>query len=121
MNENIINYIEQQTCASLCCITDTGKPYCFSCYYVFNKAEGLLYYKSSADSTHSVMMKLNPAIAGTILPDKLSKVTVKGIQFEGIALAQDHPLCQQSSSIFYKKNPMAMALGFGKKLLWHCD
>ena len=76
MNETIILFLQQQSSATICCVDEQGKPYCFSCFYAFNQQEGLLYFKSSADSHHSVLMKKNPFIAGTVLPDKLNKIIV---------------------------------------------
>jgi uncharacterized protein len=48
MNENIIRFFQKQTCASISCVDDQYKPWCFSCFYAFNTELGLLYYKSSA-------------------------------------------------------------------------
>jgi uncharacterized protein YhbP (UPF0306 family) len=138
MNENIIEFLQQQTCATICCVDEQQKPWCFSCYYAFNLEEGLLYFKSSATSHHSGLMKNNPLIAGTILPDKLNKVTVKGLQFEGVVLDAKHPLVAQALGNYLRKHPIALAipgeiwviqmshikmtdstLGFGKKLTWN--
>lgn len=140
INETITRFIQRQTCASVCCIDEEGMPYCFSCFYVFNREEALLYFKSSSDAHHSGLMKKNPFIAGTILPDKLNKLLVKGIQFKGIVLDADHPIAGQASAYYYKQHPMSLAipgeiwfiqinhikmidstLGFGKKITWGRD
>jgi len=137
MNEIIIQFIQKQTCATICCIDEQGKPYCFSCFYTFNPEEGLLYFKSSVDSHHSVLMKKNPLIAGTILPDKLNALFVKGVQFEGFVLDEHQPLAIQASAYYHKKHLIALAIpgeiwtvqinsikmtdstkGFGKKITW---
>mgnify|MGYP001613471760 CR=1 FL=1 len=137
MNDNIVQFIQKQTCATLCCVDEQGKPWCFSCFYSFNSEEGLLYFKSSADAHHSAVMKNNPLIAGTILPDKLNKILVKGIQFEGIVMDANHPLAIKASGYYHKKYPIALAMhgeiavilinhikmtdstiGFGKKIAW---
>jgi len=137
MNETIIRFIQKQTCASVCCADEQGKPYCFSCFYAFNAEEGILYFKSSADSHHSALMKKNPFIAGTILPDKLNTLLVKGIQFQGIVLDSQHPLTKKASGNYHKEYPVALAMngeisviqinhikmtdsskGFGKKITW---
>ena len=102
MNKNIAQYIEQQTCASICCVDEHHQPYCFSCYYAFHREAGIMYFKSSGNSHHAVLMKNNPNIAGTILPDKLSKLLVKGIQFEGTMLDTDHSL-MKDAMIYYLK------------------
>lgn len=138
MKESIIQFIQEQTCATICCVDEQGKPWCFSCYYAFNRADGLLYYKSSPDSHHAPIIKGNPNIAGTILPDKLNKLLVKGIQFEGIILGEQHPSAATASGFYYKRFPIALAMtgnlsviqinrvkmtdstaGFGKKITWN--
>lgn len=137
MNKNIVEFIEKQTCASICCADDQGNPYCFSCFYVLNSTDGLLYFKSSASSKHGGILQQRKSIAGTILPDKLNKLMVKGIQFEGRMLNADDPLTIAAPAQYYKKNPAALAipgelwviellhikmtdstLGFGKKIIW---
>ena len=140
MNETIFQFIQQQMSASICCIDETGKPYCFSCFYAFNSTSGFLYFKSSANSHHAVLMKKNLFVAGTILPCKQSKILVKGIQFEAIVLDTQQPLVTQNLGIYLKKHPLALAipgdiwtlqinhikmtdstLGFGKKIIWNRD
>ena len=137
MNETIIRFLQQQSSATICCVDVHVKPYCFSCFYAFNHLDGVLYFKSSADSHHSILMKKNPFIAGTILPDKLGKLIVKGIQFEGIVLDAQHPFAKRASNYYYKNNFLALAIpgeirtilisyikmtdstkGFGKKIIW---
>jgi len=137
MNETIIRFLQHQTCATLCSVDEQGKPYCFTCFYAFNSEEMVLYFKSSADSHHSALMKRNPFLAGTILPDKLNALLVKGVQFEAIVLDKHHPLTRRVSGYYHKKYPMALAIpgeiwtiqfnlikmtdstkGFGKKITW---
>ncbi len=137
MNETIIQFIKKQTSASVCSINERGNPYCFSCFYVFNSQDGLLYFKSSAAAHHSKNLSKKSAVAGTILPDNLNVLLVKGIQFEGIVLPENDPLINQAAAQYYKKNPAALAMpgevwviqidsikmtdstfGFGKKITW---
>lgn len=138
MNENIIKFISKQTCASLCVIDQhENSPYCFSCFYAFNARLGLLYFKSSPAAHHSSLIAANPSIAGTILPDKLNVLQIRGIQFEGTVLPDDHELVKDGSAQYHKQHPMALAmsgeiwtiqineikmtdnsLGFGKKITW---
>lgn len=136
-NDIITRFLQQQTCATICCIEECGAPYCFSCYYAFNSGDGLLYFKSSDDAYHTTLLTRIPHIAGTVLPDKLNKLLPKGIQFQGEVLDPDHPLAKNATTIYHKKNPVALAIkgkvytillnavkmtgsgvGFGKKIIW---
>ena len=138
MNKTIIQFLCEQNCASICCIDEEGRPYCFSCFYVFNSKQALIYFKSSVNSHHAGLMKKNPFIAGTVLPDKLNTLAIKGIQFEGIVLDTELPEVNRGLNDYFKKYPMALAmpgqiwalqidrikmtdntLGFGKKIIWY--
>lgn len=78
----------------------------------------------------------NGNVAGTILPDKLDKLKVKGLQFRGEVL-KDHEISSRASRLYHLRYPMALlipgqiwavrvlsikytdsAMRFGKKLLW---
>jgi uncharacterized protein len=113
MDKRIIEFIKGQTCSTICCVEENTNPHCFSCLYLFNPADGLLYFKSSPDSFHMKLIKLNPQIAGTILPDKLNKLMLKGIQLQGQVLEQHHPLANGAAVNYYKKYPIAMAIKGG--------
>jgi hypothetical protein len=84
-----------------------------------------------------LLLKHKPSVAGTILPDKLNKLLVKGIQFEGTLLDAGDSVAASAAVLYYKQNPLAVAmpgevwtiridhikmtdstLGFGKKLKW---
>ena len=138
MNEIIVSFLNKQTCATVCSVDEAGRPWCFNCFYVFNPLQGLLYYKSAADTRHAALLKNNPMVAGTILPDKLNTLLIKGVQFEGTLLNTSAPEAAKAASLYYKKNPLAVAipgeiwviqvdhikmtdstLGFGKKIKWN--
>ncbi|MBN8687014.1 MAG: pyridoxamine 5'-phosphate oxidase family protein [Chitinophagales bacterium] len=138
MNEKIAAFIDKQTSGSLACVDETGQPWCFSFFYSWDAAKGLLHYKSSGDTRHSIILRGSQKIAGTILPDKLNLLQIKGIQFEGVLLAETDPLAIGASTHYHKKHPMALAmpgeiwtlrldhikftdnsLGIGKKLNWN--
>lgn len=99
--------------------------------------KGLLYFKTSSSSYHSPLLAKKPEIAGSILPDKLNVLALKGVQFEGIVLPPDHFLMHNSSRYYYQKYPLALVMpgevfaieltgvkmtdgakGFGKKIIW---
>ena len=83
------------------------------------------------------LIKKHPVIAGTILPDKLPLLGVKGIQFEGLVLSFADRLSELGSKCYHRKYPFALVIpgevwviqllnmkmtdsskGFGKKISW---
>lgn len=137
MNKTIVDFLKSQTCATISCISDNAHPYSFICFYVFDAKDGLLYFKSSPTTDHIKFLEQNLLVSGTILPDKLNKLVVKGVQFNGIFLNALDPLSIKAESHYYKGVPMAMAMKgnvftikinsikmmdssriFGSKILW---
>jgi len=140
MNEDIIRFLQQQTCATICVVDENGSPYCFNCMYAFTSEFGLLYFKSSADTHHAGLLKASPLVAGTILPDKLNVLLPSGVQFNGLVLSADDSLTEKASLLYHKKFPIAIAIpgevwtirinrikftdsskGFRKKINWSSD
>ena len=110
MITRIADFLEKQTAASISCVNEINEPYSFSCFYVYNRKENLLYYKSSPAAYHSRILLKNQKVAGTIMPDKLNKLFIKGVQFTGEVLPHNHPACEDAGSKYYFKLPMATAI-----------
>ncbi|MEO9147111.1 MAG: pyridoxamine 5'-phosphate oxidase family protein [Ginsengibacter sp.] len=110
MDETILYFLKKQTAASISCIDEINEPYSFSCFFVFNDRENLLYYKSTIASYHSKILLQNPKVSGTVMPDKLNKLAVKGIQFAGVVLAENDPLCMGAFKNYHTRFPMAVAI-----------
>ena len=36
IHENIIRFLQKQTCATISLVDEQGRPYCFNCFYAFN-------------------------------------------------------------------------------------
>ena len=137
MNHVMVVFIGTQTCASICCMDEQGMPYCFSCFYIYNAEKNLLYFKSNTDTKHIGLLLKNPVVAGTILPDKLNKLTIQGIQFSGHLLPVMDDEATDASKHYHRRFPIALALPgkvwtlqlnqlkmtdsrkiFGKKIKW---
>jgi uncharacterized protein len=137
MNEAIINFIKKQRVATVCCVDEDGNPYCFSCFYVFDKSAYFLYFKTSTSSHHSSLLEKSPAVAGTIQPDKLNPLSIKGIQFQGKIFEPDEVTISTAKAFYNYRFPFAVVMpgevmiielreikmtdnsaGFGKKILW---
>ncbi|MFZ1799760.1 MAG: hypothetical protein WAU24_07830 [Chitinophagaceae bacterium] len=110
MNDRILGFLKKQTAASICCVNEMQEPYSFSCFYCFNSKENLLYYKSNLTAYHSQILLQNPKVSGTIMPDKLNTLAVKGIQFTGVVLAENDPLCMDAFRNYHSRFPMAFAI-----------
>jgi uncharacterized protein YhbP (UPF0306 family) len=137
MNERIVDFINHQRVASVCCVDEDNNPYCFSCFYAYDAERNLLYFKSSSGAHHSQILVRNPVVAGTIQQDKLNSLAIKGIQFTGKILHPKNELCAHAESAYHKRFPFALTmpgeiwtlqpetikmtdntLSFGKKLKW---
>jgi len=137
MNERIADFITHQKVATVCCVDEENNPYCFSCFYAFDAERGLIYFKSGSSAHHSQILHQNPIVAGTVQPDKLNPLAIKGIQFTGRILHPKNELCSHAEAIYHKRYPFALAmpgdmwtlqpetikmtdntLSFGKKLHW---
>ena len=137
MDKRISQFIRRQTCLSCCSVDPEGNPWCFSAFYAFHEEGQLLFVKSSSSSRHGESLAKNRRVAGTLLPDKLSLLHIKGVQFEGELLAADHPAARDAYASYHKRFPFSIAmpgevwtirlqyvkftdnsLGFGKKLNW---
>ena len=110
MNPKIVGFLKRQTAASISCVNEINQTYSFSCFFAFNSIDKLLYFKSPESSYHSRMILQNPKVSGTIMPDKLNKLAIKGIQFIGEALNFNDPLCKEASKNYYHKFPVAVAI-----------
>ena len=140
MNEHIVALINKQKVATLCCVDEEMAPYCFSCFFAFDESKHLLHFKTSASSHHAQLLQQNGRVAGTINPDKLNALAIKGIQFRGNVLAPNDPLAADASTLYHKRYPFAHAmkgdvwtirvtnikmtdntLSFGKKIIWELE
>lgn len=137
MNKDILAFIKKQKSATICTTDESGHPYCFSCFFAYDADHNILFYKTHGASRHAALMLKKKEVAGTILPDKLDALIVKGIQFEGVVLPSDHRLAADASKTYHFRYPFALALpgvlwaiqvnhikmtdsskGFGAKIEW---
>ncbi len=136
MDKRINEFIKEQSCISISCVDDASKPHVFTCFYTFNAELGYLYFKSNEETLHAKILQKNASIAGSILPNKLNALKIKGIQLEG-----DYVNSEEENAIgkklYYQQHPYALAtsgriwcikinqikmtdntLMFGEKIYW---
>jgi len=134
----IVDFLKAQTFATIACSRPNHQPYCFTCFYVFEETENRLIFKSSGTTYHEQLMREFPMLAGSILPDKLSRWHIRGLQFEAqVHATNDQDLLSRAGNLYHRAHPAALAmpgkiwlidllkvkftdnkLGFGKKLSW---
>jgi len=136
MNESIAAFLQEQSVVSIA-TTVNDEPYCASCYYAFEPTENLLVFKSDSDTKHIEDALRNNHVAGTVLPDKITKAKVKGVQFNGLFMKAEGLVGKKAKETYLRKFPVASifrgdiwvielsrvkftdnTLVFGKKLLW---
>ena len=136
VDERIISFIDSNTNLTLA-VSENNKPYCANCFYAFDKENLFLVFKSKLSTNNIEIALKNSSVAGTIVPDSLDKLHVKGIQFTGKVKQADGENLSAAKKIYYLKYPFAMALpgelwiielhtlkytdntlGFGKRLEW---
>jgi len=110
MNLRIVDFITHQRVASVCCVDGENMPYCFSCFYAFDKERDLFYFKSGSAAHHSQVLLQNHVVAGTIQPDRINPFAIKGIQFTGHIIHPKNELCSQAESVYHKRFPFALAM-----------
>lgn len=107
MKKKIADFIRDNKIATLCC-SEKDTPYCFHCFYAFDEERHIIFFKSSAETLHSRILRNNPSISGSILPEKVELLALKGIQFSGTIL-REVPSGLNPSSIYHKRFPVALA------------
>ena len=136
MPEQIITFLEEQTVVTIATSVN-DQPYCASCYYAYVPGDNLLVFKSDSDTRHIEEALQNNQVGGTVLPDNVTKVKPKGVQFTGIFSKAESGIGEKAKKAYLKKYPVAgifrgdiwvielskikftdNTLVFGKKTLW---
>jgi uncharacterized protein YhbP (UPF0306 family) len=136
MDERIVAFLQEQSVINFATSVN-NQPYCASCYYAYIPGDELLVFKSDTDTKHIEDALKNNKVAGTIVPDKLIKAKIQGIQFTGIFKAGEGGFGDMAKKAYLSKFPVAglfrgtiwvielskvkftdNTLVFGKKILW---
>lgn len=138
MQATIIDFFKENKIASICFINKEAKPYCVNCFYVFDEENAILVFKSSYGTSHDSLVLPETTIAGTVLPDSIDVLKIKGIQLSGKILAKAEIDKFKLNSQYTKKYPLSLTmpgyiwaiklehikytnntLGFGNKTIWN--
>jgi uncharacterized protein YhbP (UPF0306 family) len=135
--ENIKDFILANQIASVCFVDENKLPYCINCFFAVDKENKLIVFKSSTGTRHHNHTIEKTQIAGTILPEKIEKLKIRGVQFTATILSNEELISFNCSATYYKQYPFALAmpgyiwgakfefikftdntLGFGNKTIW---
>jgi hypothetical protein len=140
IDSRILSFLKENTVANICMLNAEQKPHCLSCFYVFHEEEMTLLFKSGYGTMHDTFIKENAAVSGTILPNQVDPLQLKGIQFAGKLLSLNPSALIKYGAAYAQKYPMSLAIpgyiwaarleyikltdnsiGFGTKLNWHSE
>lgn len=133
----IVDFLQENKISTVCFIDQKNNPYCINCFYSFDEEHLMLIFKSSIGTTHQKLTKPTACISGTILPNVIDTLKLKGIQFTGKIIENEEIDALKLNSKYLKKYPMSIAimgyvwavqldflkftdntLGFGNKTIW---
>jgi uncharacterized protein YhbP (UPF0306 family) len=140
IQDTIKGFLIHNKVAAVCFVDEDNKPYCINCFYVFDDEKNILIFKSSTGTIHHNLIKPIACVSGTILPETLDVLKLKGIQFIGKIIDKKEVENLKLNSKYLKKYPMSLAiigyvwavrldylkltdntLGFGNKIIWKAD
>jgi uncharacterized protein len=117
--------------------SNTDKPYCCNCFYVYVEDENVLVFTSDDNTKHIADVRKNNSVAGSIVLETNVVGKIQGIQFNGIISEPKDELLRKVKKAYLKRFPFAALmdtklwvvklfylkmtdnrLGFGKKLIW---
>lgn len=110
LNENIAQFLNECQIASVCFINKEQQPYCINCFYAFDIERAILVCKSSPGTYHHSLVINAKDVAGTILPNEVNTLKIKGVQFNGKIITNDLQKLPGLNSLYYKKYPFALTI-----------
>jgi hypothetical protein len=135
--KNIVTFLQDNKVSTVCFIDLDNKPYCINCFYTFEEEHHVLMFKSSMGTTHQKLTNSMASISGTILPNVIDTLKLKGLQFTGKIIENEEINRLQLNSKYLKRYPVSIAvigyvwavrldflkftdntLGFGNKTTW---
>ena len=134
---DITHFLESFKICTICFVDEDNKPHCINCFYYFDAENQLLVFKSSTGTNHTSLTKDGVPVSGTVLPEHIDLLKIKGLQFSGSIISNKEASNYNISFNYHKKYPVAIAmpgyiwavklnnlkytdnsLVFGKKIIW---
>lgn len=109
IQDNIKEFIKTNSVATICVSDSKNAPHCFSCFYEFIEDTNLLVFKSSYGTQHEIEVQTVSTISGTVLPDQLDALKIRGIQFNGSTISKNE-ITATITAAYYKKYPLGLVM-----------
>jgi uncharacterized protein YhbP (UPF0306 family) len=136
LDKRIITFIRKHHVITLA-TSFKNKPYCCSCFYVYNEESNELLVTSDKGTRHIAEVMEQPYVSGAIALETTMVGKIQGIQFTGIMTELSGDEAAKMKIVYIKRFPVAAfadllmwrikpdfikftdnRLGFGKKMIW---
>ena len=108
--EKIKAFLNANRIATICITDEKNNPYCFTCFFVFIEETATLVFKSSFGTSHEDYTRMASTVSGTVLPEKLNFVKIKGVQYSGKTL-NENEISPDLVAAYYTKYPFGRVMG----------
>ena len=106
--DNLLIFLNQNKVITVCLVDNKNHPYCINCFYVFDENSKCLIFKSSHGTYHQGLIKDSASVSGTILPEKIDTLKLRGIQFTGKLISSIKVETLNLNSKYLKKYPFGL-------------
>jgi len=136
IDSTIIRFLKQHHLLTLATSND-DKPYCCSCFYVYNDKENYFLVTSDNDTRHISEVLKQSCVSCAIALETTMVGKIQGIQFTGTMRKIGEADSHKEKTAYIKRFPVAVfselllwriepdfikftdnRLGFGKKMIW---
>ena len=133
---NIIRFLKKHHVMTLA-TSDNNKPWCFTCFYVFDEKKIKFLVTSDYNTRHVKEVMKQPCISGAIALETTMIGKIQGVQFSGMMTEIKEEESNEAKKAYIKRFPVAAfselqlwriepdfikftdnRLGFGKKMIW---
>ena len=117
LDSKIIRFLKKHHVLTLATASN-NKPYCCSCFYVFNEKNNTFLVTSGNETRHIKEILSQSAIAGAIALETTMVGKIQGIQFTGTMKLIEGEEFIKAKSLYLKRFPVA---AFAELVLWRID
>jgi hypothetical protein len=136
LDKKIIYFLKKHHVLTLATSND-NKPYCCSCFYVYNEKQNYFLITSDNDTRHISEVNKQSCVAGAVALETTMVGKIQGVQFTGTMKEVGEVEFNKEKIVYIKRFPVAAfselqlwriepdfikftdnRLGIGKKMIW---